>query len=657
MVGRISELADLEEAVRTRRLVTLSGPGGCGKTRLAGEVAHALAAEFDQISWTELDTLEAGVTIDEAVAAAVGPVRRHQGPILELVAAELSGKRALLVLDNCEHVIDSAAAVTETLLAACPGLTILTTSREHLLLTGEYTLAVPPLQSASPLELTRSEFEKPSEAAVMFMDRAGMDPASRDQLSTIEAVCAQLDGMPLAIELAAPLLSTMTMDDLADGLLDRFRLLADHRRGSRPQHRSMRAVVEWSYDLLEQDERDTFAALSVFRGSFTMAAAVRVAGAVDVDAATTVPRLVRKSMVLEPTKRAGPARYRLLETLREFGAESLRAMGKVTDVKREFLNYFAWLALWWGKKQQSVMVAAWSAEFGPDIPNFQAALPMAREADVDTALRLIDAFQWYFASIGQLAETRAWLRRTVAECELTLEQRAMAHVSQAALANFAGDYGVTAELGEDALAAARELGDPRRINAALIMRGTTAAFEGNTVRAAECLIESSELSEELGDLSGIAVSNAFWGIAHRREGDFDKAQRCFDVAFEAFTRLADDRGVALIIGNLGRMAQQQGDLERADELTRRALDIATQTGHPIVCAQVGLFAGHTQLELGNHGQAMADFEFSLRHSLALENRAMGSAAIEWMVMLGGAGPREVALIDAFTRVHRSSPGT
>ena len=165
--------------------------------------------------------------------------------------------------------------------------------------------------------------------------------------------------------------------------------------------------------------------------------------------------------------------------------------------------------------------------------------------------------------------TRAWLSALVDDEPLTLEQRNIARVSWPPWPNFGGDYGTTSRLAEDALAAARELGDDRRLNAALITSGTTAVFEGDVKRAAECFIDSAQLTEALGDLGGIAASMAFWGVAHRRMGQFDDAKRCFDKAFEGFSRLADDRGMALVIANSGRLAHQLGDLERGRELTRR----------------------------------------------------------------------------------------
>ncbi len=653
LFGRISEQADLEQALTSRRMVTLVGPGGCGKTRLAAEVARSTAGYFEEVAWIELNPLAAGSAIDEAVAGGLGLVPRQHDGLLDLVASELADRSTLIVLDNCEHVIESAALVVERLLAACPNLSILVTSREHLLVNAEFTFALPPLRSATPLELMRSSLDKPSEAAEMFMDRASLQP-DHDQLRVIEAICAQLDGIPLAIELAAPFVSTMSVDELADRLLDRFRLF-DERRGVRPQHRTMRAVVEWSYDLLDVDERRTFDALAVFSGSFTMEAAEDVAAAVGTDARQVVPRLVRKSMVDADT--SGLTRYRLLDTLQAFGIEALAKSGCITEVRRAFVDHYTAVAVEWGKQAQLVTVTEWFENLGPDIPNFQAAMPLAREHDIDRALLMVDAFQWYFNYLGQIAETRVWLHKVIAEHELTLEQRAMARVSQASLANFAGDYGVTTTLAEEALTAAREWGDPRRINAALIMRGTTAALEGNATRAAECLIESTELSEQLGDLGGIAASMVFWGIAHRREGQYADAERCFDRALDGFAKLADDRGVGLVLGNMGRLAQQQGNMERAEELTRRALTVAARSLDPMVSAQVGLFAGHTQLDLGNIEQSMADFEHSLRCSLSLGNRTMSSAAIEWMVIIGGGQAEPVAVIDSFTRKHRNSPGT
>ena len=657
LIGRHEELNLLDEVLDSHRIVSLTGPGGCGKTRLAAEIARVRSARPDRIVWVELNPLEDDAGVDEAISSAVGAFGRSGEVVLDSAADALNERPTLLIVDNCEHVIDRAALAVEYLLQHCPELTVLATSRERLMVSGEYAVAVPPLSSASPLELTRSRFEKPSEAAFMFAERAGLGPVEGDDLGVIEAICAQLDGIPLAIELAAPLVQVMSLDEIADRLLDRFRLLGEEHRTARPQHRTLRAVVEWSHDLLDPDERRTFAALSVFPGSFTMDAAEAVAAAVGEDARMVLPRLVRKSVVLADTA-GGVSRHRVLRTLRAFAAEQLAGDQATAGAAREaFIDHFAAQARRWGRQQQTATVTAWLDELGPDTPNFQAAAVMARDGDLDRALLFVDVFQWYFNYVGQLAETRRWLAEVVSERELTLEQRTIALVCQASLANFSGDYGATTELAEDALQSARELGDAERLNAALLMRGTTATFEGNAARAAECFIESAELSEQLGDHGGKAASMAFWGIAHRRTGNFTEAKRCLDEAFEGFSRLNDMRGMALVVGNLGRLAHQEGALDRADDLTSHGFDLARQSMDPMVTAQVALFRGHLALDRGDLDQAFTTLDFALEQALLLGNRTMSSAALEWMVVLGGAEARHVAVIDAFTTLRRNSPGT
>lgn len=657
LIGRLGELSDIDEALGTHRLVTITGPGGCGKTRIAAEVAALVRGRFDLVAWVELNTLDDGTTVADAIAAALGIYRRQTDGVLHLVADDVAGQRALVVVDNCEHVVEQASDTIAAVLGLAPDLTVIATSRERLMVAGELVVALPPLISASPLELTRSRFEKPSEAATMFIERAGLQAPEPQHLAVIEAICAQLDGIPLAIELAAPLVEAMTLDEIADRLLDRFRLLGDAHRSSRPQHRTLRAVVEWSHDLLSDDERSVFAALSIFRGPFSLDAADAVIRGIGHEALFVLPRLVRKSVVMADTS-AKTSRYRLLETLRAYGAEQLATDPESEDlVTGAFVTHYKNEALRWARHQQTATVTAWLNEVGPEFPNFQAAVALAREVDVDAALAMIDTFQWYLHYLGQMAETREWLRHLAATQDLTLEQRTVAGTCQAAIANFSGDYGATTELAEDALAAARELGDIRRLNSALITRGTTATFEGNAERAAECFIESAPLSEQLGDLGGMAASMAFWGIAHRRLGEFEEAQRCFDQAFEGFSRLHDDRGLALVVCNLGRMAHQQGRLDRAAELTRRGLEMARQSLDPMTTAQAGLFCGHLALDTGDIRGALGHFETTLEHALILGNRTLSSAALEWMVVAGGARPHAVAVIDAFTTLRRNAPRT
>ena len=524
LIGRVAELIDLQERAASQRLTTVTGPGGCGKTRLAAEVAHRMIGRFDLVAWVELNGLAESANVEDAVAAALGAFRRQADGLLDIVVEELVGTTTLLILDNCEHVLDGAAKVIEHLLAACPDLTVLATSRERLMVSGESALNLPPLASASPLELARSRFEKPSEAASLFIDRTGIEIPPPADLAIIEAICAQLDGIPLAIELAAPLAQVMTYGEIAGRLLDRFRLLSETHRVARPQHRTLRAVVEWSHDLLEEPEREVFAAPSVFRGPFSLDAARDVTEAVGHDALVYLPALVRKSVLLADTSGAS-SRYRVLETLWVFAAEQLGADAATeAAVFDAFVLHFAGQARRWARHQQTATVSAWLAELGPDIANFQAAVARARDTDIDSALTMVDTFHWYFNYIGQMPETSAWLRALVDDEPITLEQRTIACVCLAALANFGGDYGATGRLAADALSAARELGDDRRLNAALIISGTTAVFEGDVKRATDCFMESAQLSEALGDLGGIAASMAFWGIAHRRMGQFDDAK-------------------------------------------------------------------------------------------------------------------------------------
>ncbi|MGI9622132.1 MAG: BTAD domain-containing putative transcriptional regulator [Acidimicrobiales bacterium] len=657
LFGRVADLNDLEAALSTHRLVTVTGPGGCGKTRLAVEAAGTLAARYDQVVWVELNTVEDPAGVEDAVAASLGLIRRREEGVLDMVADALQDKNTLMVVDNCEHLVDHAALVIQHVVSTCPELTVLATSRERLLIAGEQTVAVRPLASASPLELTRSRFEKPSDAAAMFIDRAGMEPPDEPELAVVEAISAQLDGIPLAIELAAPLVATMTLDEIADRLLDRFRLLGESHRSARPQHRTLRAVVEWSHELLDPEERRAFAALSLFRGQFSVEAAVDVANAVGVDARAVMPRLVRKSVVLLDGAGA-TSRYRMLESLRVFAHEQLSADRELERaVEAAFVEHYAELARRWGYRQQMAKVTGWLSELGPDISNLQTAVSLAQASDVDRALVFIEVFQWYYSYLGPMGETRQWLRRLVRTHELTPEQYTVVQTARAALANFSGDYGATAELAEDALASARELDDKKRLNAALIIRGTTATFEGKFERAASCFVEGAKLSEELGDLGGIAASMLFWGVAHRRMGNFEEARTHLDLAFDAFSRLDDDRGVAMVIGNLGRLAHQEGDYERAKDLTRRGMRLATDSLDLLVTAQTALFCGHLALDRGDLEQSLADLEVALRHSVLLGNDTLSSAALEWMVLVGGGQPSDVAVIDAFTEVQRNAPRT
>jgi predicted ATPase len=376
-VGREAELADVSAAIKAHRLVTLTGVGGVGKTRLALEVAARSAHDFaDGVFMVEFASIGDPAAVPEAVAAALGIIQQPGMSLAESVAAALENRSRLLVFDNCEHVLDASADIAEAILTRSTKVTILATSREGLRLAEEQLWPVPSLDVGTS-------------AAALFVDRAqAVAPAfslTRDDADAVAEICRRLDGIPLAIELAASRLVSMTVAEVRDRLDDRFRLLVGSRRGLE-RHQTLRHAVQWSYELLDDDERSLFDGCSVFAGGFDLAAAHEIAGADD-DFATLdlLDALVRKSL-LTADRSSGRTRFSMLETIRGFAEEQLVADGSADHTRDAHARYFAGLqsdilALWDSPRQREA--PDW---FAVELPNLRTAFRWAADHDdIETA--------------------------------------------------------------------------------------------------------------------------------------------------------------------------------------------------------------------------------------------------------------------------------
>ena len=379
-VGRDREVTELTELVRSHRMVTLTGVGGVGKTRLALQVAAASAGEFVDGVWlVELASVAEPGAVGDVVATALGVTPQRGMSVAARIAEALSGRRLLVVLDNCEHVLDAAAAVGETLLARTATVNLLATSREGLRVPAERLWPVPPLDVAGP----------DAAAVELFLDRAravnpGLALRSDDDITAVTEICTRLDGIALGIELAAARLVSMTPQDVRDRLGDRFRLLSGPRRGMQ-RHQTLRQAVQWSYDLLGEDERELLNGCSVFAGGFDLVAAAHISGVDELLVLDGLDSLVRKSLVTAEQVRVH-VRYGLLETIRQFAGEQLEVTGSLDDVRRRHAAYYAEQAvvhweLWDGPDQQ--VAVDW---VDSELANLRAAFRWATDqSEVATA--------------------------------------------------------------------------------------------------------------------------------------------------------------------------------------------------------------------------------------------------------------------------------
>jgi predicted ATPase/class 3 adenylate cyclase/DNA-binding NarL/FixJ family response regulator len=512
-VGRAAQITEVRQLLTENRLVTLTGAGGVGKTRLAVQVAGVMANGFGGGVWyVDLAPITDPDVVPVAVARALGLPDQPGRSTMDTLVSFIGARQMLAVLDNGEHLADACAALVVALLGTCPGLTVLATSREPIGVAGEVTWRVPSLSLAD-------------EAIELFSDRARqVRPEFRltdDNAPTVVEICRRLDGMPLAIELAAARIRAMSLTEIVDGLRDRFRLLTGGARTAVRRQQTLRASVDWSHALLTESERVLFRRLAVFLGGFDLDAAQAVCGGSDVEryqALDQLTMLVDKSLVVAEESR-GRTRYRLLETVRQYALEKLGESGEADAVRaRHRDHYTAMAALLQRPAQASHERRIAQAEI--EIDNLRASFAWSREnSDIELALRLASSLRPLWLARGRIREGLTWFDAVLTDrngrhAEVAPAVRARALTDRALFAAFAHS-GATDSLdqAEQALAIAREIGDPQLVVRALIACGSVAVFNAEVARPS--FAEAIGLARAVGDgwrLSQILAWQAFAAI-------------------------------------------------------------------------------------------------------------------------------------------------
>lgn len=580
-VGREREIAELTSLLARARLITLGGPGGIGKTRLALEVASRSLGRWPDGVWlVELGDLSDPRLVLQTICAGVG-VRESGRSRLAALIDELRSKELLLVLDNCEHLAQECAAIVGPLLRGCPEAGVLATSREALGVPGEAfwqvpALSVPDLVTASGPVL-RSMAER-SEAVRLFVDRASLrQPGfalTPENARPIAHVCRSLDGMPLAIELAAARLNVLSVGEVAARLDDRFSELRTSSADTVPRHRTLRGVVDWSYQLLARAEARLFERLSAFSGGWTLEAAQTVCAGGEVDPADVLDllsRLVDKSFVIADPRR-GVTRYRSLETLRRYGRERLERSGEAEAVSARHATYLCALAEDAEPKLKGPEQLAWYERLEAEHDNLRAALRWSLEHDPETALRLAGAL-WRFWDVRTYKEEgRRWLEAALAGSDGASPAVLVKALNGAGnMAQATGDYRRSLELHERSLALARELGDVPSVARSLSNLGDQAMNLGEHARARVLHGEALVIFEQLGDAWGVGIScNELGQIAYDL-GDLETAGAYFARGLVMLRRSGDRHRTAHSLLHVGKVAREQGELEAAARSLAEAL--------------------------------------------------------------------------------------
>lgn len=630
LIGREGAVASVRERVlrADTRLLTLVGPPGIGKTRLALQVGEEVAREFeDGVYFVGLATIGDPALVPTAIATALGLKEEGNRPLEAQLAAELRGRRTLLILDNFEQVVNAASLVTE-LLGASPQLKVLATSREALHVRGEKQFPVPPLAvpTAKQKAGLQALVEYPSIA--LFVERAqAVSPSfelTEENAEAVSELCARLDGLPLAIELVAARSKLLPPKALLARLGNRLTLLTGGPRDLPARHQTLRDAIGWSYDLLDAGEQRLFARLGVFAGGCTLAAVEAVCNATgdaEIDPLCGVESLLDKSLLREESAR-GESRFTMLETIRDYALERLAAGGEAEAERRLHAEYYLALAetaepfLTGGEQQE------WLDRLEVEHGNLRAALEWSRTAEegAEIGLSLAGALFWFWRIRTHLSEGRGAVEAALARGGEQTLARAKALYCAAGLAWAQGDQGAARAFVEESLQIRRELGDRRGVAYSLNALGQVAAGQGDP-SAAEILRESLQILREVDDPSGTALSLISLADALSNAGDDEAARPLYEEGLALFRALGDERGLAYSLSRLGQAAYAQGEYARAVELIEESLGLERRHGDRWATAYVLNTLGEATQELGNLDRAAAHFEESLQISRELGDKS------------------------------------
>jgi predicted ATPase/DNA-binding CsgD family transcriptional regulator len=624
-VGRRREMADVRRLLSSSRLVTLAGPGGVGKTRLAACVAAGLQRSFPDGVWlVDLAPLDDPALVTQTVATTVGIRDLSARWPVAVLSDHLADKHLLLVLDNCEHLIDACAVLAEALLEADADLRILATSRQPLGLPSEQTVVVPPLAAPDPNSLVSVEVIASYDAVQLFVDRAtsvlptfGLNESNAAAVATL---CARLDGLPLAIELAVARLRALSPEQILERLDERFRLLTGGSRAAMPRQQTLRALVDWSYDLCSAAERSLWGRVSVFAGSFDLDAAENVCadGILPRDSVLDlITALVEKSVLIRE-ERGSAARYRLLDTIREYGRERLVEQGYDRTLRRRHRDYYLALA--------ERANAGWFSKDGPlwldrmrlEHANVRAALDfcLSERSEVDRGLRLAATLWYGWRAMGLLSEGRRWLDRLLAV---------------------------------DA--------DPTPTRAqALWVNGSLAVLQDDVASARPMLEESTHLARRFGDAAAAAYAAVFAGQVAMLGGDLVTAAGLLEQALAAHRAADDPFGAALALVRLSLVASARNDPDRAGQLAAEYIALCEAHGAQWLAA-FGHFA--LAVELWRRGDVAGAVDQAHKTVQAHwdDNDAIGVAegveVLAWAAAADGKGERAARLLGALDKIWQT----
>jgi non-specific serine/threonine protein kinase len=646
-IGRARELGDLAALLPVARLLTLTGPGGVGKTRLALEVARSALERFgDGVWFVDLSAVKDPGLLAQQVASALALREEPGRAIADTLVEALRARHALVVLDGCEHRVGAAAGLAAALLQRCAALRILATSREALGVAGEVVWSV------QPHGVPHDERDAASsEAVALFVD--GVRLRDRDfavderNAGVVARICRRLDGIPLAVELAAARARVLSLDQILERLDDRFRLLTGGDRTSVPRHQTLRATIDWSYAFLSDDERRLFERVAIFAGGFTLEAAEYVAELAD--ALEPLSRLVDKSLAVADLK-SDEARYRMLDTIREYALERLRESGDEAHARERHAAWVLDLAERAHAGIDGAEQGVWMARLEADHDNLRAVMQRAAaDGDWATCARLGWALVQFWTTRGYWSEGRdALLPAVRSGDEMPEPLLAGALHTLGSVELYRAEYAAAEAHLERALEIRRRLGDTAATAATMRMLGAVLAGAGKLERAGTVLESCLALYREMGDELRIAWALGGLGLAAMDAGDWERARTRIEESLALFRKGGGARQAATALHNLGDIAYHTGDLGRAEELLGECLGLAIELDNRQLTSVTYLLLGYVATDRGDLVRAGELYAKTLAMSRELGDMPAVAGALEGMAsaaVAAGDATRALALLD------------
>jgi len=588
-VGREREIGQLEDLLATHRLVTLTGAGGCGKTRLAIEAAGQARGRFADGVWlVELAPLSDAQLVSQAVMQALGLKEQPGKSLTEVVSGYLTSKKLLLVIDDAEHVLDGCVPLIDEVLRRSAAVAVLVTSRERLGMLGELTYRVPSLTVPEPSVAATPEIMLTYESVRLFVDRARLQrphfKVTAENASTLASICSRLDGIPLAIELAAPRLRSMSVEEVSQRLDQRFALLTGGSRAALPRHRTLRSMIDWSYDLLTEVEQAMLRRAAVFAGGWSLASAEAVCtgkGIETPDVIVLLTSLADKNLIIAD-EQDGATRHRMLQTVREYALDRLRESGAESECRaRHFAAFLALAEECFGKVMEGPEQRLWLNRLANDLDNLRAALSWSAQTSGEAGLRLAALLTPFWRIHKPLSEGREWCTRLLAlpPTPASRRNRVALLINAASLAADQGDYAAAKRMYTESFDLCRGTEDARL--AAHAMGGL--AFVARVQEDyAECETRAREgvaLTRAMGEGLLLVANLHCLATAVQARGDWTAGHGLFNEAVAIARDIGNPYHLGLSLNNLGRAECNAGRCDLAGEHFKEGITILHELGH------------------------------------------------------------------------------